>query len=968
MESYISLVAADLLRRFGNDLSRVAVVFPNKRASLFLNQELSRLSGGNIWSPSYITISDLFRRHSPLTVADQILLVCRLYRVFIDVTGYAGETLDQFYGWGVTLLADFDDIDKNMAEAGKVFKIVTDLHELDDISYLDDGQRDALRHFFSAFTDDKPSEMREKFMRLWKRLYDIYTMFRESLRRDGLAYEGMLYRDVAEDESIDFGRETYCFVGFNMLHTVERRVFSRLYSMPDGGEGCHPHALFYWDYDDYYMKAGHEAGHFISSYLAQYPDALVSCGRETHDNFKNTDITYVSSPTENLQARYVHDWLMENERWKDGQRTAIVMADETLLQAIIRSLPDEVGAVNITTGYPLAQSSAVSLLQYLITLQTAGHVSGTTSYRLRHVLDVLRHPYIARMSETVTSLIGHLQSANNYYPSRKSLSADASLTTIFSDLSSYPQAEESGGRVPLNARLALWLEDVLAAVSRREDSLSPLDIESIYRIYQTLERLFALVSDNTLDVDTSTFTRLLFQIISSSTVPYHGEPVEGVQIMGVLETRCLDFDHVLLLSSNEGNMPKGVNDASFIPHSVRRAHGLTTIEHKVGIYSYYFHRLLQRAGDATIAYNSSAEGMNTGEMSRFMLQVMVEREKPVRRIALTTGQTTTMSSPRPVMKDGMVMGQLTDMITNKEISPTSLGTYLRCQVMYYYQHVARLREPDRNDIDEIDNRTFGNIFHAAAEKIYKHISDNRDTVSAPAIKAAMADPSLIGRCVDEAFRTELFHIGEGEQTMSPRYSGLQIINRRVIIRLLHNLLCHDLKQAPITILGTERKVTHTFTFRLNGQDMNVKMGGYIDRLDMAGGRVRVIDYKTGNRQQKELKTTADIFDSSKIESHTDYYLQTLLYAAIVSADDSLNPKRLPVTPQLFFVQKMASEGFSPSLVIGGEEIDDVRLVAAEYLEGIEGLLADIMNPELPFSPTNRVQTCLTCPLSQICHT
>lgn len=976
MESYISLVAADLLHRFGHDLSRVSVVFPNKRASLFLNQELARQSGGTIWSPSYITISDLFRRHSPLTVADQILLVCRLYHVYVDITGYTGETLDKFYSWGVILLSDFDDIDKNMADAEKVFKIVTDLHELDDISYLDDTQRETLKHFFSAFSDSKPSEMRERFMRLWKRLYDIYTTFRESLRRDGLAYEGMLYRDVAEDKGLDFGEDTYCFVGFNMLHAVEQRIFSRLLNMSIEEAGGHPRALFYWDYDDYYMTSDHEAGHFISSYLSRFPDALSERADTIHNNFRTTDITYISSPTENLQARYVHDWLLKNERWKDGPRTAIVMADEALLQSIIHSLPDEVKSVNITTGYPLSQSPGVSLLQYLIDLQTAGLVSGTSNYRLRYVRNVLRHPYITTLSGSVPPLISNLDSANNYYPSREMLSADSDLSVIFSDLSTCPPPSESGSPMPFNARLALWLESVIVIVSRQKESFSPLDIESLYRIFQILERLYALVSDNILTVDTTTFTRLLFQIISSSTVPYHGEPIEGIQIMGVLETRCLDFEHVLLLSSNEGNMPKGVSEASFLPHSVRRAHGLTTIEHKVGIYSYYFHRLLQRAGDATITYNSSTEGMRTGEMSRFMLQVMVERDRPVRRLSLTTGQASTMSSPHPVIKDHLVMRQLTDMFKERMISPTSLGTYLRCQVLYYYQHVAQLRETDNNDIEEIDNRTFGNIFHTAAENIYKMISDGSQTVTRHAIKAAMDDPSLIERCVDEAFRKELFHICndtnggpiQGMHTMPPKYSGLQIINRRVIIRLLLNLLRHDLESAPITILGTEEKVSHTFTFKINGEDINIRMGGFIDRLDMSGGKIRVIDYKTGSRQQKELKSTEDIFDALKIESHTDYYLQTLLYSVIVAASKSHNPMSLPVTPQLFFVQKMSSETFSPSLVIGGDEIDDVSLVAAEYLEGIEGLLADIMNPELPFSPTSRVQTCLTCPLSQICHT
>ena len=223
----MQLVAQDLVRRFGNDLSRVAVIFPNKRASLFLNQELARAyahaCGAEdvaLWSPAYVTISDFFRRRSTLVVADQIYLVCRLYDVYVRCTGNKSETLDQFYSWGVVLLADFDDIDKNMADAKKVFQIVADLHELDNIDYLDDEQREALKEFFSSFTDSHPSQVRERFSQLWCKLYDIYTEFRSALRHDGFAYEGMLYRDVAEMVDINPEYDTCCFVGFNMLQSV----------------------------------------------------------------------------------------------------------------------------------------------------------------------------------------------------------------------------------------------------------------------------------------------------------------------------------------------------------------------------------------------------------------------------------------------------------------------------------------------------------------------------------------------------------------------------------------------------------------------------------------------------------------------------------------------------------------------------------------------------------------------------
>ena len=985
MTTYIHLLAEDLLRRFGTDMSRVAVVFPNKRASLFLNQELALLAhqrhnGSPLWSPAYVTISDLFRQHSTLTVADDILLVCRLYDIFSRNTAFGTETLDHFFSWGTLLLADFDDLDKNMADASKVFSVVSDLHALDNADYLTDEQAAALRQFFSAFSDNQTSLMQQKFLQLWNRLYDIYRLFKESLRADGMAYEGMLYRDVADDDSITFTFDTYCFVGFNMLQQVEQRLFSRLKTMPPAEGSSQPRALFYWDYDDYYLSPRHEAGHFIKQYLSLFPDALqqpAAPGAPT-DNLIRTKtdaaITYAAATTETLQARYVHDWLLERDRWKAGARTAIVLCDESLLQTVVRSLPAEAEKVNITTGFPLAQTPAATLVRQLIELHTQGRVAGSDTWRVRFVAPLLIHPYIRLIAPETASLMQALRQRHAAMPSTDELCVSDTLRLVFCDLDSMPLDEGEVGVTPQagqNIRLCACLLRIVRHIAAMPQ-LPPLDSESLFRVYQILQRLLHLSADGPLDVDIATFRRLLIQIISSAAVPYHGEPVEGIQIMGVLETRCLDFEHILILSANEGNMPKGIGDASFIPHSVRHAYGMTTAEHKVGIYSYYFHRLLQRAADVTITFNTSTQGTSTGEMSRFMLQLMAESPLRIRRLTLSCGETLPASRAVTIEKDETVMRQLEKKLAGgKALAPTSFAVYLRCPAAYYYQHVANLREPDDNDADEIDSRLFGTLFHTAADLLYNDIKTADNTLHADAMRRLVNTPVLLERYVDKAFMQELFRHDDSRQQPKPAYNGLQLINRRVILRLLRDMLCHDMSHTPFTLIGTERKVCRGIDVNINGKMRTVKIGGIIDRLDSTlhdGTPVlRVIDYKTGFNTQGKMPSARDIFNPEFMKSHSDYYLQTFLYSIIVRHSDDLNPLRLPVSPQLLFVQKTRTPGYTPVLHIGDKPVWDIAEHEDEYLAALSALISEIFSPGTPFTASPSDANCKYCSFKDLCQ-
>ena len=598
MKSFLEYVAEDILQKYGTNLSRVAVVFPNKRASLFLNEHLARQAQRPIWSPAYITISDLFRQQSNLKVADPILSVCLLHQSFCAITG-STETLDKFYGWGQLLLSDFDDIDKNMADADQVLANLRDIHELDDLSYLTDEQREMLQRFFSNFTEGHPTQLKERFLHLWSRMADIYHDFRQRLESQGLAYEGMLYRQVVEDLTVGsdsvaaypsaFPYDTYLFIGFNLLQKVEQRLFSLLRKEDK--------ARFYWDFDHYYASS--EAGQYISRYLGDFPNELDIERTDIYDRFRQPKhISFVSASTENIQARYVSTWLQDENRIEAGRRTAIVMCNEALLPTVIHSLPTQVQKVNVTTGYPLSQTPVASFIQLWFEIQMQG-----TTPRLMRTLR--RHPYAKYLDEEL--LTSHLS--------------------------------------PLTSHLK-----TIAQKGNTDHQDDPLFQESLFRAYTLVNRLNDLMNEGVLNVTMNTMQRLVGQVIQQTSIPFHGEPAEGLQVMGVLETRNLDFDHVLLLSCGEGMMPRGVNDSSFIPHSIRKAYQLTTVENKVGIYSYYFHRLLQRASDVTILYNNSTEGGQRGEMSRFMLQLMVEYPHPIRHCSLSSGQQSVRWQPQPIAK------------------------------------------------------------------------------------------------------------------------------------------------------------------------------------------------------------------------------------------------------------------------------------------------------------------------------
>lgn len=957
MESFLKLVAADLYKHTEGNLAHTAVVFPNKRAGLFFNEYLAQESDSPIWSPAYVSISELFRSLSPWEVGDPVKLVCELYKIFRRET-QSTETLDDFYFWGEMLISDFDDADKNRVDTDKLFSNLQDLRNImDDYTFIDDEQEEAIRQFFQNFSIERRTALKERFISLWNVLGNIYKGFRESLASQNIAYEGMMYRHVIEHLDVDkLPYEKYVFVGFNVLNKVEHTLFTQL---KDAGK-----AVFYWDYDEFYMKENrqavtHEAGEFIRRNLRDFPSPL--SGELFKNLSKPKEVHYIASSTENAQARYLPQWIRNNLTTPEKE-TAVVLCNEALLQPVLHSLPAEVKHVNITMGFPLSQTPVYSFLIALLELHTHGFNFKSGRYTFQSVVTLLKHPYTRQLTGQAELLEKELTRNNRFYPLPGELGKDEFLTRLFTPLS---------GNLNLCIRLSETLQQVAgiyqANTSGTEDTdaFNQLYRESLFKAYTTINRFRTLIEEDELTVQSETFRRLLVKVLSTTNIPFHGEPAIGMQVMGVLETRNLDFRHLVLLSVNERQLPKSGGDSSFIPYNLRKAFGMTTIEHKIAVYAYYFYRLLQRAERITLIYNTSSDGLNRGEWSRFMLQFLIEWPHPITRQFLEAGQSPQGTSSITVEKTPDVMRQMQSLFDVRanpkaKFSPSALNYYLDCPLKFYYRYVAGLSAPDEVSA-EIDSATFGSIFHYAAEHIYKDLTTHGKVINKEALETLLRNEVKLQDYVDTAFKKLFFNVPQNEK---PEYNGVQLINSAVIARYLKQLLQNDLRYAPFTFIASEMEVDEPIDIQTPKGVIKSRIGGIIDRMDSKDGTLRIVDYKTGGDADTPPHVESLFIPDKK---RSNYVFQTFLYAAIMCRKQPT----MKIAPALLYIHRAATETYSPVIQMGEsrkpkEAVEDFSKYEKEYRERLQGLLEEIFNPEKSFTQTEIIEKCTYCDFKALC--
>lgn len=912
MKPFLQLVAEDLQQKFGLDFSRVVIVFPNKRAGLFMNEHLLNLAGDTpVWAPRYVTINDLFLSLAPdLSINDPIDTTLRIVMLFRRLTG-RDVSVDWFYGWAERLLADFDDVDKNMADARKLFQNVSDWKQFDDTSFLTEEQVKQLQRFFAEFDPERKSEIKENYRQLWDVLYEMYDALNRDLASQKLAYEGALYRRVVErlyagEADLDSGVEKYVIVGFNVLDDVEQRLFKYLQK-----EGK---ALFYWDYDEYYTDAKvfdeidvvhHEAGAFLRNNLKMFKSEL---GSELFCNLRHPKrLEMVAASTEAIQAQFVAPWL-DTHLTPDHKQTAIVLCNENLLQPVLHGLPDSVDELNVTKGFPLSHTEVVT--------------------RVEHQL--------------------------GEWERRKT---QAPLLELLAKLSNMVDEEGRAFVAREDYNLAKF-EDVLQG-------------EAYYQMFTVLNRFARIIGRYADDEQMTivTLRRLIRSVVRQASIPFEGEPAVGLQIMGVLETRCLDFERVLLLSANDGVLPRKAADNSFIPYILRRAFHLTTPERRTGVYAYYFYRLLQRAEVVTMTYNTSTEGMSTGEMSRFMTQLLVEWPHRVEHYSLNSNQRTVVGSPEAADKPADLMARLTkEGARLPTLSPSGLQVYLNCQLKFYYKYVLGIQEP--TDTSEgMPPNVMGDIFHRAAELIYKERVDNHNGQVEPDwLKAMVRDKGAIRAYVKQAF-----------EDVGVEY---RLLEGRVLELFVKTLLAFDARQGHFRVVGTERSVACFVEAHRGGETVSLRIGGKVDRLDLIRGddgqpMLRVLDYKTGSCTLRkgwvEKASAGSIDELFAPGSDKGYMLQTMLYNRMLRTEAHRDVAleqymAYPVAPALLFIRRANHADYDPRLKIGDAVVTDSREYEAAFDEHLRALLDEILDPTTQFRPTeDQKNKCPSCPYRSICH-
>ena len=843
-----------------------------------------------------------------------------------------------------------------MVDADKLFSNLQDLKNLmDDYEFLDEEQEEAIRQFFQNFSIERRTELKEKFISLWDKLGIIYHRYREKLAELGIAYEGMLYRNVIEQLDTDrLKYDKYVFVGFNVLNKVEKEFFQKLQK---AGK-----AMFYWDYDLFYTQriSKHEAGEFIKRNLIDFPNELPE---SYFDIFrKPKKIRYISASTENAQARFLPEWVKATQTHTtqivSEKENAIVLCNEALLLPVLHSIPQDVQNVNITMGFPLAQTPVYSFINAAMELQTNGYRPDTGRFTYEAVSKILKHPYTRQLSDHATRLERELTKTNRFYPLPSELKKDDFLTILFTPQSNIRELCD------YLLRLIKSISILYRKEGEYDDIFNQLYRESIFQSHLKINRLYSLIESGELSVRTDTLKRLITKVLTASNIPFHGEPAIGLQIMGVLETRNLDFRNLIMLSLNEGQLPKAGGESSFIPYNLRKAFGMTTIEHKNAVYAYYFYRLIQRAENITLLYNTSSDGLNRGEESRFMLQLLVEGPHEITREYLEAGQSPQNTLEIQIEKTPEILRRLyraydTAQPESVILSPSALNTYLDCRLRFYYRYVAGLKTPDEVSA-EIDSALFGTIFHLSAQLAYTDLTANGKMIQREDLERLLRDEIKLQGYVDQAFKQELFKVAPEEK---PEYNGVQLINSKVIVSYLKQLLRNDLQYTPFEMVAMEKKVSEKITIQTALGPLTLRLGGTIDRMDAKEGTLRIVDYKTGG-SPKIPANIEQLFTPS--ETRPNYIFQTFLYAAIMS-----RKQPLMVAPALLYIHRAASESYSPVIEMGEPRkpkipVNNFAFFEDEFRERLQALLEEIFDEKELFTQTEDIKKCAYCDFKAIC--
>lgn len=948
MKPFLQELAEKIVAQNGT-LDHLTFVFPNRRAALYFQNYLAGGLTKPLWAPKLLSIEEFFKQQSDLLEPDRLTLIFRLYNVYGQVLK-TDESFDRFYFWGDMLLRDFDEIDKYMVNAPQLFTDLSKIRELDEtFDYLTEQQKKFLQGFWDHF-ENKPSVSKEQFLRMWKRLPEVYKKFTGSLRKEHLGYEGMIHRDVAmkfsgkKPEGLDC--TSVVFAGFNALTKAEEMLIS---SMVEGG------ARVYWDADQYYVNNDlQEAGQFLREYKSHPVFAQTFPGDLPATILgEKKDVQLTGVPQRIGQAKLVGqevgkvlDNLPKIDLPVELSRTVIVLPDEAMLLPLMHSLPEQLQDINVTMGFPLRYTPMFSLIDIIIEMQVKCRGE---AFSHREVNAILGHPYVLALAGAkAIALQEGIVERNRVYVQRSELQEGE---PVFELIFSVTQASSATG----------YLLEIIRYLGATFSDKRTFDREYAYHFHQQVSRLHAIIGGSAKAPDWRGFQKLWRQVALSMRVPFYGEPLRGLQIMGVLETRNLDFDNVFMLSLNEGLLPSAARQGSYVPHAIRKAYGLPTFEHQDATYAYLFYRLLQRSRNVSFYYNTEPDIVGNGEMSRFMQQVLLESGIKVHRRVLHNEVHVQPAKDFEIPKSPLVLKQMEKYTTEKDgegparLSPSSLNDYIECTLRFYLKHIARLIEVEEVE-EDVDARAFGNILHNVAEWFYDDLRKRgNNTVTPDDFRDIDAHLDAL---VDQAFR-EFYHLAQDEAVV---YEGQRVVVRAVALAFINKILEKDAQHAPFEIRMLEEQFDEHVKLT-NGKQ--VRIGGKIDRADWKDGVVRVIDYKTG-KDDPNFESIESLFSHDQRRNKAAF--QTIMYAYgyLLKNPDSHDR----IKPGLLNRRSLFDKRFEFGHRMGiGQKavIEDVRPLLAEFAQRLHGLVEEMFDPDVPFRQTTYEKSCEYCAYKSFCR-
>lgn len=953
MERFLYRCAEYIYSEYKNELRELCLVFPNRRSGVFFNSYLQKQIDQPVIGPQIMTVNELFSEYSNLHQGEKLQLISLLYDVFQKHT-HTSENFDDFYFWGEVLLSDFNAIDNYLVNAKDLFTNLADLKEIEGLfDYLTPEQKMAIERFWGSLAGTEHKSHHEKFISIWQKLYPVYVEFRQVLQEKGMAYSGMMSQQVIKqfkNKEPEFELKKYFIIGLNALNNCEKAFFNLLKQQQK--------AVFLWDYDRFYLNDDkNEAGRFLRENLKQFPPPHDFNLNSTQFQEKRS-IKLIAVSSNYGQAQAIPQFLEEiaPDFRNEFDNTAVVLADESLLYPALGAIPPGFGTVNVTMGYPVKNSVVYGFLFLLVNLLKNNRLdnSGKTFVYHRFVTDVLNHQLLAHIEpEKTTEFLANLKEANRINVPLDEIDFSPFHRLIFS----LPQKVSDYGR---------WFLEILGyfyETANKTDSNNYLLSEMIYSIYQAIEKLDSVVSQVVIEqqreISNAVYFRLFNQYVGQVSVAFEGEPLSGMQVMGILETRCLDFDHLIILGLNENKWPRTFTAPSFIPYNLRKGFGLPGIDEQDAMYAYYFYRLIQRAKNITASFSTLKEGIGTGELSRYGFQLLYDSGFEVKRFTLDFKFSNEPVLPIVVQNSPEKTATLLQRIAHeKPLSPTAINTWLQCSLRFYFRYILQLPEPDEMK-DEIDSPVFGSIFHEVIENLYKPFE--RKVVNKSDLENIRKNKVLIENEIRKAIGKHYFR-QKNPNAKSVKLEGKTILIYENTKTFIQRLLEIDEQLAPFQLISLEGDYQTTLDISISGKQTPVRIGGKIDRVDKVNDILRILDYKTGNVESFSFKELDELFEKDK-EKPKKEILQALIYCLVYQKNTK---ETSDLIPGIYSLRKLFDDNFSAEIKKNYQTFS-FQDIEEEFTEQLQNLVGEIFSESGRFYQTPHIKFCRYCPYNKICQ-